>query len=431
VRSPGHTESLALLCDLPAGQEAELLHLLTCDSCRGRVVDGLRAVYEDDTAEVILSYEAIRSALPDLLPGAAVRLEAGESQEIRALLRVQPEEAPDWIDGDLSEDVLLHLIAEARRLTAEEPEEALALCSAVPIVARRLYPAVLESLEDLDLWRARADICRGEALRHLGRFAQAQEAYQIASGHLSLYPWVTAAGAELCRSEGILRWELGELDIAEALLRHSARVFGELALPEEESASRSLLGLVLSERNLSGRAARVLEVGRRHLDEEAWPGLAFQARLGLAFELARLGQSEKARGLLEVSYEAGDARVDWLQGRVRAQLGEAEAAERQLDGARVWLLAEEQMEHAVLCSFDLAVLLIEMGRGGEVDSLMEDLAVRFSGNAAVEEILIWGRQAAGAGAFRRPLTAEQWASADAFVRRAVRLGGGYVLLPLP
>jgi hypothetical protein len=192
-----------------------------------------------------------------------------------------------------------------------------------------------------------------------------------------------------------------------------------------------LLGLVLSERNLSGRAARVLEVGRRHLDEEAWPGLAFQARLGLAFELARLGQSEKARGLLEVSYEAGDARVDWLQGRVRAQLGEAEAAERQLDGARVWLLAEEQMEHAVLCSFDLAVLLIEMGRGGEVDSLMEDLAVRFSGNAAVEEILIWGRQAAGAGAFRRPLTAEQWASADAFVRRAVRLGGGYVLLPLP
>jgi tetratricopeptide (TPR) repeat protein len=380
----------------------------------------LRAVYEEDTGEALLSYEAIQTALPDLLRGATVRLEAEESLEVRALLRVQPGEAPDWIEGNLSEDVLLHLAAEARHLAAEEPERALALCSALSIVARRLYPGVLESLEDLALWRARGEICRGEALRNLGRFVQAQEAYRIASGHLSLYPWVTAAGAELCRSEGILRWELGELDIAEALLRHSARVFGELARPEEESASRSLLGLVLSERNLSGRAARVLEVGRRHLDEEAWPGLALQARLGLAFELARLGQPERARGLM-----------DWLQGRVRAQLGEVEAAERQLDGARVWLLAEEQMEHAVLCSFDLAVLLIESGRGAEVESLMEDLAARFPGNAAVEEILAWGRQPAGAGAFRRPLTAEQWASAEAFVRRVVRLGGGYVLLPLP
>jgi hypothetical protein len=239
----------------------------------------------------------------------------------------------------------------------------------------------------------------------------------------------------------VLWWELGHFERAESLLRHSLRILGDEGARDEEAVGRVLLGLLLAERGDDGRSLRLLQAGRSALRREEWPRIAVQARMVLAWEVARAGSPDRARVLLVQGLEAKeqalleDPRVQWLEGRVWVHLEERDRAERLLETARIQLLQGQEIAHTALCSLDLALFLLEEGRPVEVDGLLEDFAVRFPQESMALESLrgIWRicQELFAENMQEKRLCVPESArsSFERRLRRALRSAGHRVLLP--
>jgi tetratricopeptide (TPR) repeat protein len=233
---------------------------------------------------------------------------------------------------------------------------------------------------------ARAAVLEGNALRLLGRLEPADEALKRAAGFLTS-PFDSWDRASFFRVLGLLRWEQGHLDEAAALLRESARAFGEQFLSDEEGTSQVLAGLLCLERNQTGKAIRFLQAGRAALDPDERPWLTVRADLSLALALAEIGHTRRALRVLDearrryarVEGEEAQLWIHWLEGRISGRLGRAEEAEGLLMAVRLQLLAADRPGEAALCSLDLAALWVESGRAGELSLLFQDVESKIPG----------------------------------------------------
>jgi tetratricopeptide (TPR) repeat protein len=327
---------------------------------------------------------------------AAAALPEGATERLLEELLAKP---PDQRRQALQEtrfhsaSLLAALLAQsqaAQPLTPERSDTLAALAGDLAIHLFRQEPDDEESA----LFQAQVGNLSGNARRLLGRWEGAEIALGSAAYSLAFIAGPSWEGATFCRYLGLLRWEQGRLDEAEALLRQAARLFRELGSCGEEAVSRVLLGLLSLERDRAGSAVLLLQAGRADLPpENDW--LRVRAGLGLALGLAELGHADRAFQILEetcrsfpaITDERELARLPWLEGRVVARLGDGKEAEPLLDMARRSLIAEQNVADGTLCSLDLAAVWAGSGRRTEIPKLLQDLEIAFQAEAEILEVI--------------------------------------------
>lgn len=423
----------SLLVDPPPGLLPAISHVLRCTSCQRLLLSaGERLEADEDKGGPATFSDEFWE---DLRTSVLERQQASEEAQklLEEVLSAPAEERAPLLKGERfqTEEFLARVMYRARR---EEPETALYLAGlASQLIANR----ELEEEEAGELL-GEAQVIEGNAWRLLGDHSRALDAFRRASGHSSLSPWAASA---LSRWEGVLWWKLGHFERAEALLRHSLWILREEGPREEEGVAYLLLGLLLLERGRAGRALPLLKEGRAQLDPEERPWLAVQARMALAWRTAGRVAPERTRLLLKQGLKTGesallsDPRVQWLEGRVMARMGEREQGEQLLETARIRLLAAGQIAPAALATLDLAGHLVSCNRTPEIEGLLNDFRATFPQESAVLDGLerIW---AISLDAFQGPRSQEGSqrveGAFDAFgkrLRRVLRGAGHDVLLP--
>jgi hypothetical protein len=218
--------------------------------------------------------------------------------------------------------------------------------------------------------------CLGANARRLGNDPEGADALLAKAA-----PFVhfTSERAIYCRIAGLVRWEQGRADEADALLQQAARLYGWEGLSGEEGACQALLGLLRLEEPGLGNPLAVLAPGWSAMGREIRPRVALRAGLSLAACYAERDQPELARHLLwevrplfsAITDERELVRIYGFEGRALARLGEREEALQVLEAVRRKLVQEPSPAEAALASLDLALVLAESGRAVEI----EDLAV--------------------------------------------------------
>jgi tetratricopeptide (TPR) repeat protein/transcriptional regulator with XRE-family HTH domain len=211
--------------------------------------------------------------------------------------------------------------------------------------------------------------------------------------------------ASLCRDERQFEKALALLDEAYAISRCPARILIKKAFTRE----------VMGE---YGQAIEVLLQAEPLLDRSTEPRLWYKHRANLAVNYSHIGDHDKAAGLIEearsVAIELGDEldllRLLWVGGRIAAGLGRREEAHQNLTQAARQFEARDMWYDVALSQLEIAALLIEEGRAGEVSALARDLVKIFDAKGVHREAL---------AALRLFREATQRAEATAELARAV------------
>ena len=363
----------------------DLLHLLTCETCREMMVD-------------LLVLEGIAPSDGDQ-PS-----DGDETQDLYAAAR-RSEPRPDAAGSRRA-------VADAlfEELTQHEPKRRLILIQAL----RYRNLDLLDILVEVSHARQVADPVQGDELARLAvRLAEvlgdSEEAIAARTRALCLaanarrlqHDWL-GAEALLARAAhglgfpleqafylwaaGLLRCEEGKLVEGEALLSHAARIYRLEGLTSEASACRALLGLVKYE-ELGSRALALplLARGWAGMDRELRPALALRCGLALVDCLASAARADRAELVLhevgrlysKVTDAAEMLRVYWYEGRAVARLGNPEEGALVLESVWRKLLAEPSPGEAALVSVDLAVTWAESGRALETETLQRALRSHF------------------------------------------------------
>jgi tetratricopeptide (TPR) repeat protein len=231
--------------------------------------------------------------------------------------------------------------------------------------------------------------------RAFGLAANARRLKQDATGADAMLaraaPFVEFPGerALYSRTAALVRWEQGRADEADALLRNAARLFAEEGLAAEEACCWGLLGLLQMEQSGLGDPLPALLDGWVEMSRELRPAVALRVVLSAAVCLAERGQMDRARMKLREAWrllsEVGDPRellrASWLEARALGRLGDREEALQMLESVRQRLFLEPSPAEAALVSIDLGLVLAELGRAAEIESLAEALRKSFPDEA--------------------------------------------------
>jgi tetratricopeptide (TPR) repeat protein len=162
-------------------------------------------------------------------------------------------------------------------------------------------------------------------------------------------------------------------------------------------AGRSLIkkGLLLTEKGDTAPAIQALKKANGLIDPEREPRLLLCLRHNLADNLSKAGQYKEAAALLPdlkvLAATHGCAkdrlRLDWVEGRVAAGLGDHELARRLLTKVRQAFLDEGNAFDAALTSLDLSISYLAVGKSAEVGELADEMVIVFRDLAVAREPL--------------------------------------------
>ena len=368
----------------------DLLHLLTCPTCRnwaiGRLLDRHSSAPDDDTQPEIYAglWERLEERTPEVIELARRRREKvdclfAELTQAPAADRTGLLHQVEF----LSLDLLEKLLEESHAGQLADPARAAELACLASHLAKLFGKAEDEAAAALP--RA---YCLGANARRLeGRLRTADG--MLAKAARCLYDRLERAF--YCRTLALLRWEQGRADEAMAIFQHAACLYAAEGPEREVGCCLTLLGLVLQEEGDPGEALTLLSRGWAEMDRDGRPLLALRAGLVLASCLAQAEQTERARHVLQEAWqlfaEVSDPRemirVYWLEGRALARLGDRDEAIHVLESVRRQLLAEPSPAEAALVSLDLALSLAEGGHAGEIEALAEALQSTFPDTPAM------------------------------------------------
>ena len=344
IRPDGAVEGLG--ADLPPEVRADLERTATDHyrQMRRELFEGARELkFELARAEAAKVWEVLRP-LPK------------RSAERRKAIEANPEYAT-WA-------LVEKLAHESDRATIRDVEEALALADLGVWTADRLHPPA----EYQAGAREYAQVYLGNARRVKGWHDQADAAFARAK---EVGAVETSAPSPFSRAHMLDR---------EASLRRDQRQFGEaFALQDRafEVASPSELGSLWLNRSVLFHASNdpvgaieALQNACGAFDERTDPRDRLVAQFNLAASLIELGRGEEAAPLLpqvRAVVESGRAtldllRVNWLEGKCAAEVGESERAVGKLD--QVWrdFVVLEIDYDAALAALDLAVVYLSAGQ---------------------------------------------------------------------
>jgi tetratricopeptide (TPR) repeat protein len=142
-------------------------------------------------------------------------------------------------------------------------------------------------------------------------------------------------------------------------------------------------------------AIPVLEKAEALIDPEREPRLLLCARHNLLDHLSRAGRFAEAREMLPrveaLSRSAGSrldhARLRWVEARIAAGLGEADAARDAFSDARQGFLDQDIAYDAALVSLEFASVLLQDGRTDEVRELAREMIPIFQSQEIHREAL--------------------------------------------
>jgi tetratricopeptide (TPR) repeat protein len=286
-------------------------------------------------------------------------------KEDRRLLVEEAEEYRSWALCEAT-------CAASEKAAADDAREALELAQLALLIAERAAGD--------EAWRARLE---GYAWAFLGNAKRVGSDLQGAEDAFarSRARWTTGATAP-----GPL--DVGRLLDLEASLRRDQRQWTEAldlldralaATRGPEAAGRILLKKAFTCEQMGDceEAIEALERAAPLIDRNREPRLIFALRFNLAVNLCHLGRYAEAAPLVAAARELAVAlrndldllRVLWLEARVAAGLGRRTEAAAALRQVRRDFAVRGLAYDAALSTLDLAVVLLDEGRAGEVRAL--------------------------------------------------------------
>ena len=360
----------------------DLLHLLTCATCRSWMIGRLLEQGAKDEETLVEDYAELWAKLSEKLPehiaeGRARRHTA--ERLLDELLQAPPGLRLGMIRRARFRDLdFLDLLLEASHVRQiQDPEGAAELAR----LACRLASVFGETEPEAAETVPRALCLGANARRLLFDFKGADTLLGKAAAFLTSIN----DRAFYCRTVGLVRWEQGRTDEAAALFQHAARLYAPGGPDGEEGACLALLGLLHHEQDNLGMALPLLLRAWTAMEHDLRPLLALRVALTLASGLADAGQMDRARAFLKEAWRLSSAvedahemvRIYWLEGRALARLGERTEALQILDSVRRKLILEPSPAEASLVSLDLALALAEAGKPEEIEPLVRALETLF------------------------------------------------------
>jgi tetratricopeptide (TPR) repeat protein len=404
---------------LPHGRKL-LIHLLTCNDCRQEIVPDLlseqlpglipdpeewsvpQEPQTDDAAEPAAALAELLGRLPEQRAALLAEERFHKISLLELLLRSSREGQLD--NPDLAE----HLASLARQLAGFIPE----------IAEEERQAAYL----------TQAAVLEANARRLAGNLKEADRPFAHSLFHVA----PPAEQALFQRALALIRWEQGRFDEADSLLTQASRNFVGARLLTEEGATLILLGLFEAERGLFPLAAFDLLGGLAAVDGREWPWLFVRGALALALSMAEQGGKPHAVELLNrlrnlyphVKDPAETIRLYWLEGQLRARLGDVAQARELLVSVRRKYVNQLQLHEAALSALDLAAVPASGRKPEESRQLSDELEERFAGAQGLGEILKTLRQQSAT-----PLQATLPKAAEPL--RALLVRHGHYAQPLP
>jgi tetratricopeptide (TPR) repeat protein len=361
-------------------------HLLQgCVLCRRTLAAALAGASPAD-------YDAaIDGALARVLPRLP-ELTRSKEVQLRERLRSGPllsaEEAARLPGRPLVE----FLLEESRALRHRDPARMVELADMARLIADR---------EELDDPRQTADL-------RARTWAELANAYRVGDDfhHAAEALETAVAWAERGTTDPLLCARLGDLAASlfsdQGRFREAERVLSlvhaiYLEHGERHLAGRALIsrGLYIGYDNRPLEAIALIEKGEALVDFDREPVLQVLVVHNVAWFLVEAGRYREARihlwKGLHLYQAAGDRlnllRMQWLQGRIAAGLGNQEDAEKIFLVVRKGFKRAGQEMASALVALDLMVLWVEQGRRAEVDQVAGELLLVFRSLGIGREVL--------------------------------------------
>jgi tetratricopeptide (TPR) repeat protein len=374
-----------LATDRTVEQNEQLFHLLAvCPRCR-EIGGWLLELHQ-------------AKALPTLfgpIDAALARSRAEAPQLLAELLPLEPEERLARLHADarfVSWGLCEHLIRRSCQTAPEQPAEAFHLADLAVHVADRISETDLFEERWVYQLRSLAWAALANALRVQGNLPGAERGFDMAD---SWWEGGTADTEDALGYEPTL-WSLkASLRIAQRrfpeaiqLLDAAAEAFLTREHRDPHLAGRSLIkkALLLIEKGDTEPAIQALKKANGLIDPEREPRLLLCIHHNLAHTLSSaVGRFQEAADLLpkleELAATHGSEkdrlRLDWVEGRVAAGLGDHDRARHLLTKVRQTFLAEGNAFDAALAALDLSISHLAVGKTAEVRELADELVIVF------------------------------------------------------
>jgi tetratricopeptide (TPR) repeat protein len=381
----------------------DLLHLLTCPTCRAWAIARLLEPVGTNEDETPGEYDAVfeRLEAPSAAAIEASRVRRAKVETLREELLQIPDKPRLQAVRQArfhSMDLLDHLLEESHASQLTEAAKGAELAA----LAFELADA-MEDKEGASAALPRSLLLEANALRLLGDRSGAEVRLGQAAAFLS----DRMDRAFYCRVVGLVRWEDGRTDEGAAVLGHAVKLYQAEGLEPEVGACLALCGLLEVEEGQLANALPRLTYAWAAMDREIRPLFALQTGLALARCLAEVDQGARARSVLrevwgfysEVKDNADMLRVYWGEALALARLQEWDEAIHMLESVQLKLVDDGSLAEAALLSLDLALVLAEAGRSDEILSLAASLPADFIGSPQAASAL---RDIAGLGKGRKP-----------------------------
>ena len=376
-----------LAMDRTAEQNASLFHLLAvCPQCR-EVGGWLLELHQ-------------AHALPEIfgpIDAALARSRAEAPRLLQELAPLDPEERlarlhayPRFVSWGLCE----LLVRRSCQAAPEQAAEALHLADLAVHVADRISDSGLFEEPWVYQLRSLAWAGLGNARRVQGDLLAGERCFEMSD---SWWEAGTVGSAEdalgyepvLLDLKGSLRVAQRRFPEAFELLDRAVALFLE-GQPEHRDphlAGRSLIlkAFGLTELGESEAAIQALRKANGLIDPAREPRLVLCVRHNLVDSLSKAGRHREAADLLPelkaVAAAHGSAldrvRLEWVEGRIAAGLGDQARARELLAEVRQRFLADGNAFDAALAGLDLAISYMEEGRAAEVRDLADEMVIVF------------------------------------------------------
>ncbi len=276
------------------------------------------------------------------------------------------------------------LLAAAWDLRYSDPHEMVRIAELALFAAERLEKDRYGRAEIVDL-RARVWAELANAYRVTDDFPRAEQAMARAVSLLhggSGDPWLLARVADLMAS---LLAEQRRFADAGELLGKVQRFYGRMG--NHHLAGRALIsrGIFAGYDNQPRRALALLVQGVEQIDVDQDTRLAVSAVHAILTNLVECGRYRQARIQLWRSRplfarQGGQLsllRLQWLEGRIHAGLGDLARAEREFTATRAGFAAAGSPYNAALVALDLAAVWLRRGNTTQVRLLVEEMIATF------------------------------------------------------
>jgi tetratricopeptide (TPR) repeat protein len=295
------------------------------------------------------------------------------------------------------------LVRESRQAAADKASEALHLADLAVHAADRIPEN--DPFEDKWIYQLRslAWAAHANARRVQGDLAGAESSFDMSDSWweagtagtgdaLGYEPVLLDLKASLRRAQRRFPEALKLLDQAENLFLHGQPEQRDLHLAGKSLIKRAQILIEMGE---SESAVLALKKANGLIDPARDPRLLLCIRHNLVDNLSKMGRHPEAAALLPdlraLAAEHGSAldhlRLDWVEGRIAAGLGDHARARDLLTAVRQAFLADGNPYDAALAALDLVIPYLEEGDTAEVRVLADDMVTVFRHHDIAREAL--------------------------------------------